>query len=160
MPHYHLAQVNIALPKAPLDSVLLRDFVAGLAPVNATADASPGFVWRLQTEDGDATAIRAFDDDRLIVNMSVWESLEALAEFVYKSDHRTVLRQRGQWFSRLSEAYAVLWWIPSGHLPTVPEAKARLEVLRRKGPTAEAFTFRSSFPPPDDADVTTAADDD
>jgi hypothetical protein len=157
---YQLAQCNIARLRAPLDSPQLAGFVAALDPINALADGSPGFVWRLQTEDGDATAIRAFDDDMLIVNMSVWESLEALAEFVYKSDHRAVLRQRGQWFSRLSEAYVVLWWVPTGHLPTVAEAKARLEVLRRDGPTAEAFTFRSSFPPPDDADAAPAADDD
>ena len=101
---WHLAQVNIALPREPLDAPLLADFVAALAPVNAVADASPGFVWRLQTEDGDATAIRAFGDDRLIVNMSVWESVEALRGFVYGEAHAAVLRRRREWFERLGRA--------------------------------------------------------
>jgi hypothetical protein len=149
MSGYQLAQLNIARAREPLDSPQLAGFVEALEPVNALADAAPGFVWRLQTEDGDATAIRPFDDDLLLVNMSVWESLEALAGFAYRSDHRDVMVQRRKWFERMDEAFLVLWWVPAGHRPTVEEAKERLFHLRRHGPTAEAFTFRSPFPAPD-----------
>jgi hypothetical protein len=148
MAAYQLAQCNIGRLAAPLDSPQLRGFVDALEPINALADGSAGFVWRLQTEDGDATAIRAFDDDMLLVNMSVWESLEALGEFVYRSAHRDVMRQRRDYFEKMTDAYTVLWWIPSGTIPGVEDAKARLDRLRRDGPTAAAFTFRSPFPPP------------
>ena len=146
---YHVAQCNIGRVVAPLESPQLAGFVAALEPVNRLADAARGFVWRLQTEAGDATAIRAFEDDMLLLNMSVWESIEALAEFTYHTPHRDVLRRRRRWFERLTEAYLVLWWIPAGALPTVSDAKARLEKLRRDGPSPEAFTFQSPFPAPD-----------
>ena len=139
----HLAQLNIARLLAPLDSPQLAEFVANLEPVNALADAAPGFVWRLQTDDGDATSIRAFDDDMLIVNMSVWVSIEALRAFVFGGEHRAVMAGRRQWFERMTEPYTVLWWVEEGHVPTVDEAKARLEALRRHGPTDHAFTFRT-----------------
>src|SRR5215210_5191619 len=109
--------------RAPLDSPAMAGFVAALEPINALADAAPGFVWRLQTDDGDATGIRAFDDDMLIVNMSVWETIDALRGFVYDSDHRAVMAGRRQWFERMAEAYTVLWWVPVGHVPSVEEAK-------------------------------------
>ena len=145
---YHLAQLNIALPKEPLDSPLLAEFVARLEPVNALADVSPGFVWRLQTEDGDATSIRPFDDERLIVNMSVWESLEALRAFVYTAEgHRSVLRRRREWFEHMREAFLVLWWVPAGQIPSVDEARERLASLQKHGPTEFAFTFREHFSP-------------
>ena len=144
----HVAQVNIALPREPLDTPLLAGFVAMLVPVNALADAAPGFVWRLQTEDGDATAVRAFGDDRLIVNMSVWESVEALRAFVYGDAHAAVMRRRREWFERMREAFQALWWIPAGTLPTVDDAEARLAHLREHGPTAHAFTMREPSPPP------------
>jgi hypothetical protein len=137
----------------------MSGFVAALEPVNALADAAPGFVWRLQTDAGDATAIRPFDDDTLLVNMSVWESIEALAEFVYGTDHRAVLRERRRWFEQLAEAYLVLWWVPSGTLPTVEDAIRRLEMLRRDGPTPNAFTFRAPFPPPGSSAVAAPGDD-
>ncbi|HEX6423233.1 MAG TPA: DUF3291 domain-containing protein [Acidimicrobiales bacterium] len=146
-PH-HLAQVNVARLRAPLDTPELTDFVAALDPVNALADAAPGFVWRLQTDEGDATSIRAFDDDMIIVNMSVWASLEALRVFVYRSDHRTFLARRRQWFERMDAPMVALWWVPAGHRPTVAEAKQRLDALDRLGATPEAFTFRRSFPAP------------
>jgi hypothetical protein len=124
---------------------LLREFVAALDPVNARADAAPGFVWRLQTEDGDATGVRGFDDDRLIVNMSVWESLDALRAFVYRDPgHLAVLRRRREWFHKHAEAFQVLWWIEEGHVPTIAEAEQRLELLRRHGPTPDAFTFSTA----------------
>lgn len=146
---YHLAQLNIGRLAAPLDSPQLAAFVDALEPINALADATPGFVWRLQTEDGDATAIRPFaEDDMLLVNMSVWSSLEALADFAYRSDHREIMRRRREFFERMTEAYLVLWWVPAGEIPTVEEAKVRLDLLRTVGPSPEAFTFRSPFPPP------------
>jgi hypothetical protein len=157
---YQLAQINVGLPVEPLDSAALAEFVAGLAPVNARADRAPGFVWRLQTEDGDATAIRAFDDERIIVNMSVWESLDALGTFVFRDDgHRSFLRRRRQWFVKLTDAITALWWVPAGHRPTVVEAKERLMHLRAQGPTAYAFTFRAPFAAPDGA-APVATDDD
>src|SRR5205807_2891927 len=144
---YHLGQCNVAKLRAPLDSPLLAEFVAALEPINALADRSPGFVWRLQTEDGDATAIRAFDDGRLIVNMSVWESIEELAQFVYRSAHTDVMRRRREWFERI-RLYFVLWWVPAGQAPTVSDAEVRLAHLREHGPTPFAFTFKQRFAAP------------
>jgi uncharacterized protein DUF3291 len=155
---WHLAQLNIGRLRAPVDDLTLADFKANLDPINALADATPGFVWRLQTEDGNATAIRPFPgDDLMAINMSVWESMEALAEYVYRSAHTAFLRRRSEWFERLREVYLVLWWIPAGVLPTVEEALARLDHLRTFGPTPEAFTFRQPFPHP--AGPTIAADE-
>jgi heme-degrading monooxygenase HmoA len=148
MAAHHLAQVNIATLRAPLDGPELAGFVAQLEPVNALADQSPGFVWRLQTEDGDATAIRPYEDDRVMVNLSVWASLEALRSFVYATRHLDVMRHRRQWFHRMPDPYLALWWLPAGAIPTVAEAKERLELLARRGPTADAFTFRVPFPEP------------
>ncbi len=142
----HLAQVNVARLVAPLDSPQLADFVANLDPVNAIADASPGFVWRLQTETGDATALRIFDDDWIIVNMSVWGSLEALRGYVYRSAHADVLRRRQEWFERMAEAHVALWWIEAGTLPTLDDARERLMTLRAEGPTQRAFTLREPYP--------------
>ena len=146
---FHLAQVNIARMRAPLETPVMDGFRTQLERINAVADASPGFVWRLQSDEGDATAIRAFDDPLMLVNMSVWESLEALHAYVYKSDHVGPLRSRRAWFEPLTgQASLALWWIPAGHEPTVAEAVERLELLNARGPTADAFTFREPFPPP------------
>ncbi len=154
---YLLAQVNIGRMLAPLDSAQLADFVAALDLVNAAADVAPGFVWRLQTEDGNATAVQAFQWDRagsagVLVNMSVWESVEALAAYVYSDTHRQVLKRRRQWFEQMAEAYAALWWVPAGHTPTTAEAEGRVLHLREFGPTPYAFTLREHFPPPDVTD--------
>jgi hypothetical protein len=148
MAGYRLAQLNISRIRVPLDSPQLSEFVAALEPINALADKSPGFVWRLQTEEGNATSIRAFDDDMMLVNVSVWESLDALSAFVYQSDHRAVMLQRRQWFERPADASVVLWWVPADHIPSVDEAKQRLELLRQHGPGPEAFTFATAFPAP------------
>jgi hypothetical protein len=145
---FHVAQVNIALPKAPVDSPLLADFMALLDPINALADASDGFVWRLQTDEGNATSIRPFADGRLMVNLSTWESVEELREFVYRSVHVAVMRRRREWFEHM-RLYMALWWVPAGHVPSVEEAKDRLAHLREHGPTPHAFTFREPFGPPD-----------
>jgi heme-degrading monooxygenase HmoA len=145
---YHLAQLNIARLAAPLDSPRLAGFVARLAEINALAEAAPGFVWRFQTEDGDATALRPYDDDRILVNFSVWESPEALHHFVYRTAHAEVMRRRREWFEAPDEPFLVLWWVPAGHQPTVAEAVARLALLRTRGPSPEAFGYRTPFPPP------------
>jgi hypothetical protein len=157
---YHLAQVNVGRPVAPLTDPALEGFVAALEPVNALADAAPGFVWRLQTEDGDATAIRVFDDDALIVNMSVWETLPAFSDFVFRTMHVEVMRMRRRWFEPMREAITALWWVPAGHRPTVAEAEARLVALRTHGPGPDAFTLRQPFPPPGDAGGVVVAPDD
>ena len=145
---YHLAQLNVARLLAPLESPLLARFVSALEPINALADRSPGFVWRLQTPDGDATSIRAFDDEMMIVNMSVWESLDALGDFVYRSPHARVMRDRKQWFEHLKGAYTALWWLAAGELPSIADAQRRLEHLRQHGPSELAFGFKRPFPPP------------
>ena len=152
-PDYHLAQVNISRLLAPLDSELLADFVAGLEPVNAVADSAPGFVWRLQTEDGDATAIRVFDDAELIVNLTVWTDLPSLGDFVYGTDHSAIMRGRRRWFARPTEAMTALWWVPAGTVPTPADAEQKLRLLRRLGPTSDAFTLRIPFPPPGRAEA-------
>jgi hypothetical protein len=148
---YHLAQVNIARMLAPLTDAQMAGFVARLDEINAIADGSPGFVWRLQTAEGNATALRPFDDDLILVNMSVWASLSDLLAFVYKSPHRQVLQQRSQWFERFDGPYQALWWIPAGHIPGVEEAKERLAYLGVHGETPFAFTFKKSFPAPEAA---------
>jgi hypothetical protein len=150
---YVLAQVNIARLLAPLDSPALADFVVALDPVNAAADAAAGFLWRLQTEDGNATSVHAFEWDQagsagVIVNLSVWESAEALAAFVYSDAHRQVLRRRRQWFVPMAQAYTALWWIPRGTVPATVDAEERVRHLRAHGPTPHAFTLRQHFPPP------------
>jgi len=146
---FHLAQVNIGRVRAPLDHPIMEGFRTQLDPINALADRTPGFVWRLQTEDGNAMAIRPFDDERMAINMSVWESLEALQQFVYRSDHVAPLRNRQQWFEPMEGPILALWWIPAGHVPTVAEAIERLQHLKEHGPSVHAFTFGKPFPPPD-----------
>jgi hypothetical protein len=154
---FHLAQVNIGQPRGPIDGDVMREFVANLDPINAIADGAPGFVWRLQTEDGNATAISVFDD--LMINLSVWESPEALAEFVYRSAHRDVMVRRREWFERMGDAFMALWWVPAGHRPSVAEAEDRVLHLRAHGPTAYAFTFRQLFPAPDASSIAELDDD-
>jgi uncharacterized protein DUF3291 len=154
---HHLAQLNIARFKLPLDDPAMAGFVAALDPLNAIADAAPGFVWRLQTEEGNATSIHAFEDDLMLINMSVWESVDALAGYVYGPDHVAVMRRRREWAQRMEEAYLVLWWVPAGWIPTIEEAQKRLDRLRRHGPTPQAFTFKKRFSP-DEAVVASPED--
>lgn len=154
---FELAQVNVARLTAPLDSAELAGFVAALDPVNAAADRAPGFVWRLQTENGNATAIQAFEWDAagsagVIVNMSVWTDTEHLGAFVFGEMHRQVLQRRREWFQRTREAQLACWWVPAGHRPGTGEAEDRVRHLRAHGPTPYAFTLRVSYPPPGGAD--------
>jgi len=146
---YHLAQLNIGVIKGPMDSPIMADFKINLDRINAVAEQSSGFVWRLQTDEGDATAIRPFDDENMLVNMSVWESLETLTQYVYRSAHVELMRRRREWFKRMDQPFLVLWWVRRGHTPAVGEAIERLQKLRENGPTAQAFTFKTAFPPPD-----------
>ncbi|HMK31564.1 MAG TPA: DUF3291 domain-containing protein [Terriglobales bacterium] len=146
---YHLAQINIGRIVAPLDDPVMADFVANLEPINALAEASPGFVWRFQTAEGDATAVRPYQDDRILINFSVWADLASLRDFVFKSQHAEVMRRRREWFERLTDLYAALWWVPAGHQPSVAEAIGKLAYLKEHGPSPEAFTFRDLYPPPD-----------
>ncbi len=147
MPSHHIAQLNVGRLLASLDSPEVADFVAQLDVINALADDAAGFVWRLQTEEGDATEVRPFDDDRIIVNFSVWENIPALHDFTYRTAHAAVMSRRREWFERMGDATLVLWWIPFGHIPTIEEGLERLEMLRADGPTPAAFTFKTKFPP-------------
>ena len=150
MSAYELAQLNIGVIRGPIDSPVMAEFVANLDRINALAERTPGFVWRLQTEEGNATAIRPYpENENMAVNLSVWKDVDSLRRFVFQSEHVEIMRRRSEWFVKMDQPFLVLWWVPSGHIPTIEEAKSRLELLRRRGPTAEAFTFREAFPPPD-----------
>lgn len=158
MSAYHLAQTNLGRIAAPLDSPRLQPFVNALEGVNANADAAPGFVWRLQTEEGDATALAVFDG-ALMVNLSVWETLEDLRAFVYRDpDHLAIMRRRREFFEKIALVNA-LWWVPVGHVPTLAEVEERYAHLRDHGPTPFAFSFRRHYPPPDAAVVEAVRDD-
>ncbi len=148
-----LAQVNVSRLLAPLDSPQLAEFMAALDEVNASGDAAPGFRWRLQTEDGNATAVQAFgwdiaDSCGVIVNLTVWSSVEALADWAFSGSHLAIMRRRREWFAKAAEATTALWRVPAGHRPSTAEAEDRVRQLRRQGPTASAFTFRRPFPSP------------
>ncbi len=147
MTQLHLAQVNIARMQTPLDDPQMAGFVARLDEINALADRSPGFVWRLQTSQGNATYLRPYDDDRILFNISVWKSIEDLKHYVYQSVHVELMRQRRDWFEKFAGVYLALWWIPLGHVPSVDEAKQRLAHLEAHGPQPFAFTFSNPFPP-------------
>jgi len=150
MSKYWLAQVNFGRIRAPLDSEVMRGFMSRLEEINALADSSPGFVWRLQTPEGDATYLRPYpEDDRILLNMSVWESVEALRHYVYRTGHAELLRHRHEWFEKFSGSYLALWWVPEGHIPSIDEAKKRVAHLDANGPTQFAFTFKTIFPADD-----------
>ena len=148
MPNYHLAQVNIGKIKAPLDTPTMSGFMNQLDAINALADSAPGFVWRLQTNEGNATYFRPYpEDDCILLNMSVWETIESLRDYVYKTAHAEVMRSRQEWFEKFSGNYLALWWVPAGHIPGIDEAKKRIAYLDAHGPTEFAFTFKKTFPP-------------
>ena len=156
---WHLAQVNVGRFIKPVGDPANADFMNALDHVNALAEASPGFVWRLTGEGNNATDIRPYEDPNMAINMSVWESIDALAAFVYRNmDHRGVMRRRREWFEE-RQVYMALWWVPVGHVPTVEEAKAKLTLLERLGPTAEAFTFKQPFAPPSGLPISPVLDE-
>lgn len=148
MSRYHLAQLNIAMLREPLESPGMADFVANLERINALAEASPGYLWRLQDEAGDATAIRPFGAE-VLVNLSLWRDVQSLSDYVYKSAHSEMLKRRREWFDKAEQAHMVLWWVPAGHRPGVEEAAERLAHLRAHGSSAHAFGFRQAFAAPD-----------
>ena len=147
MPEYHLAQINIAQMKAPLHHPSMKSFVDQIAEINDLAEASPGFIWRLKDQYGDATSIRPFGPT-ILVNVSVWEGPEHLMDYAYKSAHKGVMQNRKEWFDPMDEAHFAMWWVEAGNEPTVFEAKAKLEYLFAHGETEHAFTFRKVFPKP------------
>jgi hypothetical protein len=145
---YQIAQVNIGRIKAPLDSSTMAGFMGRLDEINALADNSPGFVWRLQTQAGNATYFRPYEhDDRILLNMSVWETVEDLRNYVYRTTHAELLRQRQEWFEKFAGVYAALWWVPADHIPGIDEAKKRLAHLEKHGPTEFAFSLKRPFRP-------------
>ena len=150
---YHLAQINIARLIAPLDDPKLADFVAQLDPVNAGADHAPGFVWRLQSSSGNATDIAYSDDPFVIVNMSVWESIEALHDYAYAAQHMQAFRDRAKWFEKMEKPHYCLWWVTAGHIPTVAEGRERLEHYQGHGATPYSFWFSQRFPAPEEQEV-------
>ncbi|CAM3784034.1 DUF3291 domain-containing protein [Deinococcus frigens] len=141
-----LAQVNLARVRAPLDDPMMAEFVANLDPVNALAEATPGFVWRLQDDGGNATNISYNENSSIIVNLSVWQDAEALRSFTYRSHHTDFLKRRREWFTRM-DIFVALWWVQDGHRPTVLEARERLGHLTEHGPMPHAFTFARVFEP-------------
>jgi len=147
MTTYHIAQVNIGRVRATLEDPRMAGFVNRLDEINALADHSPGFVWRLQTSAGNATYLRPYEDDWILMNMSVWKSIEELRQYVYRTAHVELLRQRQEWFETFVGTYAALWWVPVGHIPGIDEAKKRLAYLDAHGPTEFAFNFKTTFPP-------------
>lgn len=148
MAPYHIAQINIGRVKAPVEDPLMAGFMTRLDDLNALADRSSGFVWRLQTSEGNATYFRPYEhDDRILLNMSVWQTIDALRHYVYKTAHAEMLRHREEWFEKFSGIYLALWWVPVGHHPSIDEAKKRLAYLDRHGPTQFAFTFKTIFQP-------------
>lgn len=148
MADYQLAQVNVASFRLPIDDPANADFVANLDRVNAMAERAAGFVWRLVGAGGDATDIQAFADPNTIINMSVWTDVESLAAFTYRDPaHLEIMRRRREWFDKMA-FHLALWWVPTGHRPSVAEAKAQLALLRQSGPSPRAFTFAQPFGPP------------
>lgn len=150
---FHLAQINIGRLLAPMKDSRIAGFVSQLDPVNALADAAPGFVWRLQSASGNATDTPYNDDPTTMVNMSVWESVEMLREFVYAASHLEAFRERAKWFEEMDKPYYCLWWVPAGHIPTVAEGRERLEHYQQFGPTPFSFWFSKLYPMPAEADA-------
>jgi heme-degrading monooxygenase HmoA len=144
---WHLAQYNVAKLVAPLDDPRVAAFVASLQRVNTLGDRAPGFVWRLHSASGDSTDVRVDDDPLVVVNFTVWESIEALFEYTYHSEHVEVFRRRREWFEHDGRPYLAMWWVPAGHVPAVAEAEERLAHLRAHGPTPCAFNFKQRFSP-------------
>jgi len=142
---FHLAQVNIAKMLAPIDSPVMADFVANLDPINALAESSKGFVWRLKDDNNNATSIKIYDDDYLIVNMSVWEDIDSLHEYVYKSVHTEIFKRRKEWFEKMSDMHMALWYIAEGRWPSVADAAERLNHIRVHGENPYAFSFKKRF---------------
>ena len=148
MKRFYLAELNMARALYPLEDPRMAEFVANLDAINGLAERSPGFIWRLVNINGSTTTVRLFDDPLLLVNLSVWETVDALFDYVYRSQHLEFWKRRHEWFSHDERSGTVMWWIPADQLPTLEEAVVRLEQLQRIGPTVEAFTFKQRFAVP------------
>ena len=144
---YHLAQVNIGKILAPMDSPQMSEFKNNLDRINALAEASEGFIWRLKDDNNNATSIKVFEDDFMLINMSVWKDIDVLYKYVYESAHMEYLKNRKAWFEKLADKYMALWWIPESHIPTPLEAIERINHIRQFGETAFAFGFKKRFTP-------------
>jgi heme-degrading monooxygenase HmoA len=156
---YHLAEINIAKFRLPMDHPDNVDFVQSLDRVNAIAESQPGFVWRLVGSGNSALDVQTYDDPNIIVNMSVWNDMESLANFAYRNaDHREIMRRRREWFDKI-DFHLALWWIPVGHIPTITEGKARLELLAERGPTPQAFLFGRPLPAPNASRISPILDE-
>jgi Domain of unknown function (DUF3291) len=146
---YNLAQINISKSKGLPDSPVMAAFMEKIDDVNAIAEGSTGFIWRLKSDDGNATSIQIFEDELIIVNMSVWESFEAFKGFVFNGLHAAMMRSRNEWFEKSDFSNLALWWIPEGHIPNTDEAKSKLEKIAAEGDTQEAFRFKNIFKAPE-----------
>lgn len=142
---YHLAQLNIADAKGDYSSDIMQGFVSRLDEINGLAESSSGFIWRYQDDEGADVPERVFGKASIIVNLSVWESIDSLKQFVYKSIHKELIKGKGEWMNKMPEMHQVLWWIPAGHTPSTQEANDKLNLIREIGPSAEAFSFAKPF---------------
>ena len=149
MTEFDIAQLNVARALGPMDGPVMEGFMRRLDEVNALAEGSEGFVWRLKGDNNNNTELKVTDDPLFIINFSVWRSVDDLWAFTYSSSHKELFKQRFDWFERRPTASLVMWWVPRGTIPSVPEALGRLQRLAADGPTPEAFTFKQRFPPPD-----------
>lgn len=146
MQQYQLAQINIARMKGVnIEDPIMKEFVDNLDRINALAEGSEGFIWRLKDDNNNATAFNPYDDEQIIINVSVWESIEALEQFVYRSLHTDFLKRRREWFQQFGKAYTAMWWIPAGVYPTIAEAAQKLADLQENGASAAVFDFRNKY---------------
>ena len=149
MEKYHLAEINIARMKGvDINDPIMKEFVENLDAVNQIAEKSEGFVWRLKDENNNATSLNPYDDEQIIINVSVWKSLETLEEFMYRTFHAEFLKRRKDWFTSFGKAHTAMWWIPAGHLPSLEEAVGKLDLLQKNGSSQDSFDFRNKFPAP------------
>lgn len=142
---YHVAVFNIARMLGEIDSPVMQEFADNLDPVNTLGEQSSGFVWRLKSDNGNATSIRIYDDPYMIVNLSVWETIDSVFQFTYYTAHTDYFRRRREWFEKFDLPLLTLWWVPAGYTPTAQEARAKLEYLHEHGVTPHAFTFKQRY---------------
>jgi hypothetical protein len=142
---YHIAQVNFARMLGDVDSPVMAEFMANLNPINTLGEQAPGFVWRLKSDDGNSTSIKAYEDPYIIINLSVWETIDSVFQFAYYTAHTEYFRRRGEWFEKHLVPMLALWWVPAGHEPSAVESRERLEYLQQHGATPHAFTFKQRF---------------
>ena len=145
---YHIASYNIAKASYPMDDIRMKGFNDAIDQVNAEAERSPGFIWRLQDESGNATNIQIYNDPKMLVNLSVWKSIDDLKDYLYNGDHLAIFVRKKEWFEPMKTAHMVLWWVKAGSIPTAEEGKAKLEYLIEHGASEEAFGFREMYPCP------------